>query len=203
MTPERHIRPLLAVGDLARGQMVITSARWIFVLAGLFLILLDPDPNPLRFRLHILILLLLAVFNFYLFTQALMRRPALQIVIYAASFADLAVISFVALAQNGFSSHIYVFYFPALLAISVAFPPPMLFLFTATMVFAYGIIGATTHDLPLYELPTLLVRLIVMTAVAFCGSRFRQIEEARRQPTKAANNPEPSVAEFEMAMAGD
>jgi len=190
MSSSQPLNPLVATDDLSRGQMVIVSARWVFVLTGLFLLLADHSASFWGLRFRIFILLLLAVFNFYLFVQALLRRPTLQIFIYAASLADLLVISFTALAQDGFNSRMYLFYFPALLAISVSFPSSMLLIFTACTIFVYGFIGLTTDWLPFNEIPTLLIRLIVMTAIAFCGNQFYRLEQQRRRPIQpTARNP--------------
>jgi hypothetical protein len=91
------------------------------------------------------VLLVLAVVNFYLYTQAVMRRPALQVVIYVTSLADLMVITFLTLfsPQGGFYSYLYVFYFPALLVISVAFSSKMLAIF-ASAIPLYGLVALTT-----------------------------------------------------------
>ena len=108
--------------DLMYGQSVIVSARWILVVSGLFLALWNPGPMS-ELRVQILFILLLAVANFYLQAQLLMQKPANSGVVYFASAADLAVISVMVILGGGFESNVYVFYFPALLALSVAFSP--------------------------------------------------------------------------------
>src|SRR5262245_43492587 len=60
----------------ASGQLVIVTARWVLVLAGLLLALWSPGPIG-QIRLHVLTLLILAVGNFYLHAQLLMRRPTI------------------------------------------------------------------------------------------------------------------------------
>ncbi len=170
--------------DLAQGQTVIVTARWILVLAGLILILLNPGPLG-ALRLQVLVLLGLAVANFYLCAQIFMRRPAMEPVIYVASLADLVVIALILISQQGFESGTFVFFFPAMLAISVAFPGPMLLLFTGGAVTMYAMIG-------LFTLPTLddaqflVIRLLMLVAVAMCGYKYSHIERNRRNAMLAA-----------------
>jgi hypothetical protein len=165
--------------DLAQGQIVIVTARWILVLAGLILILLTPGPLG-QLRLQVMVLLALAVANFYLCAQIFMRRPAMEPVMYAASLADLVVVALIIISQQGFESGTFVFFFPALLAISVAFPGPMLLLFTGSAMAMYAMIGIVT--LPASsDLQLLVIRLLMLAAVAVCGYKYSRIERNRRQ----------------------
>lgn len=174
--------------DLAEGQKVIVTARWILVLAGLILILLTPGSLG-ALRLQVLVLLGLSVANFYLCAQIFMRRLAMEPVMYAASLADLVVIALIILSQDGLESGTFVFFFPALLAISVAFPGPMLFLFTGGVVTLYTLIGLS--DLPTSgEAQVLVIRLLMLVAVAVCGYQYSRIERNRRQ---AALTPQPGA----------
>ena len=184
--------------ELAAGQTVILTARWILVLAGLLLTLLAPGAlGILRFQL--MVLLGLAVINFYLCAQVLTHQPTLKEVIYAASFADLVAITLVVIAQGGFNSNTYVFYFPALLAISVAFSTTMLGGFTLGVVGVYGLIGFLSVSPRQWEtdLPLLVIRLLMLMAVVVCGYQSSRMENAQRaktlgvQPTRAASAPAP------------
>src|SRR5687768_17094339 len=89
--------------DVGSGQIVIISARWVLVLAGLLLTLCQPGTLA-ELRVHIVALLLLAVGNFYLHAQVLMRRQLPDLAVYAASVADIAVISLLAFSQGGAAS---------------------------------------------------------------------------------------------------
>src|SRR5688500_8579007 len=121
---KQGLRDADAQDDLAHGQIVSVAARWILVGAGLLLAIWNPAAiGPLR--LQILVLLLIAVANFYLHAQILRKRAAFAGVAYAASAADLAVITTLVLTQGGYESNLWVFYFPAVLALSVAFPPAL------------------------------------------------------------------------------
>jgi hypothetical protein len=191
------IKILLASEDLSHGQIVMIAARWIFVATGLFLALLAPgDLVALRFQ--ILVLLVLAVVNFYLYTQVVMRRPALQVVIYVTSLADLMTITFLTLfsPQGAFFSYLYVFYFPALLVISVTFAPKMLAIF-ASAIPLYGLVALTTGGgIPFEDVPTVVIRMLMLGAIVICGSSYGDIERRRRrgavQPVEFAHVPGPA-----------
>ena len=84
-------------------------------MAGLLLAFWNPGAvNELR--VQILVILVLAVANFYLHAQLLRRRPAIDSVVYAASAADIAVITTLVVSQGGFISNLFIFYFLAFLA---------------------------------------------------------------------------------------
>ena len=168
------------VNPLAEGQIVIIIARWVLVLTSLFLILADTTSvtfNTIRFE--IMVVLLLAVSNFYLVAQVLTKRKTLDMVIYGMSLADLAVISIVVAIQGGFSSNVYTFYFPAMLAFSLAFPMLELYLYFSATIGIYSLICLLTiHNVD--DIQTLLVRVLMLTAIAVCGSHFAEIERNRR-----------------------
>jgi hypothetical protein len=133
------------------------------------------------------VLLLLAVANFFLQAQLLRRRPTLEPVMIGASAFDLAVITLLIVTQGGFQSNIYVFYFPALLALSVAFVPSVTILFTAGVVALYSLIALvggmmfTVGDVQLF-----ILRVLMFTAVAFCGGLYRHLELTRQRAAQQA-----------------
>lgn len=178
----RALRDADAHDDLAHGQIVSVAARWILVGAGLLLAIWNPAAiGPLR--LQILVLLLIAVANFYLHAQLLRKRSAFAGVAYAASAADLVVITTLVLTQGGFESNLWVFYFPAVLALSVAFPSALTALFAGATGFVYGLIClAETSTLDSSEsVQTTITRLLMIAAVAVCGAIYRQVESDRRE----------------------
>jgi len=170
-----HVRTPEVTAD---GQSVIVIARWVLVLSGLVLTLWNPGAIG-EIRLHVLALLLLAVGNFYLHAQLLMRRPAINAIAYAASAADIAVITLLVVSQGGFASPLYIFYFPALLAFSVAFPPARTLGFASVVVGAYACVSlfsaATEADVR-----GIIVRIMMLIAVAVAGTIYQRIEESRR-----------------------
>ncbi len=175
------------VDDLAYGQVVIVTARWILVLSGLLFVLWDPDPiGTLRFQ--ILLILILAVANFYLHAQALMRRPVLPDVIRAASLCDLVVITLILIGEGSFASNMYVFYFPAIAAFSVVFTTTQTILFTGSTCVLYTILclftGASRAGLDNFQV--LFTRLVILVAVAVVGNVYARIERGRRRAAEQA-----------------
>ena len=171
------------VSPLAEGQMVIIVARWILVLSGLFLVLCDTQSVPMNtIRFEIMVILLLAVSNFYLVAQVLTKRRTLDAVLYGMGIADLAVITLIIVAQQGFASNVYTFYFPAMLAFSVVFPTVELYVFLCGTVGVYGFIGLVTLQTT-DDFQTLVIRLLMLAAVAVCGNYFARIERNRRHVT--------------------
>jgi hypothetical protein len=173
--------------DLTFGQSVIITARWILVLAGLLLVLWNPGPLS-QLRVQIVFVLALAVANFYLHAQLLMGRPVTKLIVYGASAADLVVITVMILVGGGFDSTTFVFYFPAILAFSVAFPPRMTFFFTAAILAGYFLIFLVSSIISTADFQTLLARSIMLAAVAVCGSLYWKIERDRRMATEKARD---------------
>jgi hypothetical protein len=162
------------------GQSVIVTARWILVVSAFILALWNPGPMG-ELRIQVLFILLLAVANFYLQAQILMKKPANSSVVYFASAADLAVISVMIILGGGFESNIYVFYFPAILALSVAFSPgtTLLFAGAAASFYAFISLGSALFG-DIVDAQVMIARLIMMSAIAVCGQIYWRIERDRR-----------------------
>ena len=124
---------------LAQGQVVIVTTRWILILAGILLALWNPAEIA-QLRTQIAVIFILASVNFYLHAQLLIRRPVIDRVVYGASAADIAVITSIIMAA-GPESNEYIFYFPAILAFSVAFPMAITVAYTGGVVLIYGFIS--------------------------------------------------------------
>ena len=165
--------------DLRYGQRVIIAARWILIATGLVLVLWSPAPL-MDLRIQLALVVGLAVANFWLTAQVLMRSPVLTEVVYALSAADIAVISMIIATQDGFASNNYVFLFPAVLAMSVAFQPSMVVLFTGAAVGAYGLMVLTTSG-EVLSAEVVLIRVAMLAAVAVCGTVFRRVERENRR----------------------
>jgi hypothetical protein len=167
--------------DLTHGQNVIVTARWTLVLAGLAFAAWNPGPVG-ELRLEITLLLGLAAANFLIHARLLARRPLPLPVAYAASAVDIGVVTLVVLAQHGAASEVYVFYFPAILALSVTFPGEATAAFTAATAILYTLV---TSPASAGELEVLIPRLLPLGAVALCGHAYRRIEHARRDASPA------------------
>lgn len=179
--------------DLPQGQIVIVVAKWILVLAGMVLTLLAPAPIK-ELRIEILVLLLIAVENFYHHAQLLKRRPVPTAVASIASAADLAVVTILVMIQGGFDSGLYIFYFPALVALSLVFRLEVTTLMTGATVTIYGLIcvaDSFSGALTAQEGQMLLARVAVMIALPAAGAIFSHLEERRRLTGTAAPSPRP------------
>jgi hypothetical protein len=176
----RSFDPLGATEDLALGQGVIVAARWMLVAAGLVLAVIAP-PNAGTLRTQVLLILGLAVCNFALQAQLLRRRPALAPLAYAASAADIAIVTALVVADGGYASGLYVFYFPAVLALSVAFPLAVTAAYMAGTLAA--MLGVAALTMPGGSEQDLLIRCLMLAAVALCGVVYARIEARRRART--------------------
>jgi hypothetical protein len=168
--------------DLTHGQSVVVTARWILVLAGLAFAAWNPGPVG-ELRLEIALLLGLAAANFHVHARLLAQRPLPLPVAYAASAVDLGVVTLVVLAQHGAASEVYVFYFPAILALSVTFPTEVTVAFTAATAILYTLVAAPACA---GDLAVLITRVLALSAVALCGYTYRRIEHARRVGVREA-----------------
>jgi len=163
--------------DLAHGQTVLVWARWILIGTGLLLSFWNPrDLTMLQVQLAAIIAL--AFGNFYLHVQLLRGHPALDNVVYGASLADIGVVTALVLIQGGYPSPVFIFYFAAIVGISVAFPTWMTTAYTAIVIGIYGIICLATA--PGDEYPAVFTRLLMIAAIAVCGNLFARSESRRR-----------------------
>lgn len=174
----RYGSPLGDAEDLALGQSVIIAARWLLVASGLVLALIAP-PSAAALRTQVLLILGLAVCNFALQGQLLRRRRTLAVVAYAASAADVAIITGLVVADGGFASGLYVFYYPAVLALSVAFPLALTMGYVAAVLTAT--LGVAWFTMPAAGEQELLIRCLMLAAVALCGVVYADIERRRRR----------------------
>jgi hypothetical protein len=172
--------PLEAQADLDNGQVVIVTARWLLIIVGLFLLILRPTGSVEELRVQIAMLLVLGLVNFVLLARLLRDRPLLPHVAYAASALDLVVVTVLVLSQGG-DSPTFVLYFPALVALSVAFKPMVMIEYALVTAAVYGVIAAGRIPAQLDRGPIVLTRMLMLSAVAFCGGVYWFVEHDRRR----------------------
>ena len=170
--------------DLKQGQVVIIAARWLLVGAGLLLAMWNPDALG-ELRVQLTLILGLAVANFFLHSRVLMGRPIHAPFVYLASAVDIAVISLIIIAGGGLVSGLFVFYFPALLALSVAFRTEATVVFAGATIAIYGVIGSAS-GLDSGAGAALMARMLMLGGVAVCGNVFWRIERDRRRAAEVA-----------------
>jgi len=166
--------------DLTYGQPVIVAVRWIMIVSALVLAIWNVTSMH-ELRLQIVVILLLAVTNFYLQAQLLMKRPVTKQIVYGASAVDILLITILIMFQGGYSSSIYVFYLPAIAAFAVAFPRGLTAIYTSVVLLVYGFICLTNGA---GNVDVIVSRLLMITAVAFCGSLYLQLEHKRLAEAK-------------------
>ena len=164
--------------DLMDGQGILVTARWILVGAGLLLALWNPEELG-ELKVEIGLILTLAVANFFLHVQMLREQPPQKWVAYLASGADIVAITAIVVVSGGAESGLYTFYFPALIAIAVAFPVGASLVLSAGAIGLYGLVLSTGMGGSGDAL--LVVRLVMMVAVVACGTVYRNIERERRR----------------------
>ena len=164
--------------DLMDGQGILVIARWILVGAGLLLALWNPVALG-ELKVEIGLILTLAVANFFLHVQMLREQPPLKWVAYLASGADIVAITAIVIVSGGADSGLYTFYFPALIAIAVAFPVGASLVLSVGAIGLYGLVLST--GMGGSDDPLLVVRLVMMVAVVACGIVYRSIEGERRR----------------------
>lgn len=170
--------------DLDHGQIVVVTARWLMIGVGLVLTLAYPTATLGDLRLQVSLILLLAIANFYLHAQLIRGRAIPLWAAYSASGADLLVITLLVATQGGFGSYRYVLFFPALLALSVAFDPTVTFAYAVATAVVYAVVSAPTTEPT--DAPVLVTRVLMLAAVAFCGAVYWRVERERRGLTKGS-----------------
>ena len=171
-----HIETAKSMDDLERGHSVIIAARWLLVTVGLLFVLYRPE-SASDITIGVLAALGIAAVNFWLHTRPLTGRRVEPVWAYAASVADLAVISGLVLIQGSLNSKAYVFYYPAILVYSLVFPTSVSVILSAGVlgfVFTIGSASGTDERI-------LVARLLTLAATAFIGWRYRKVEEQRRE----------------------
>ncbi len=176
--------------NLHYGQIVIITARWLLILAGWTLTLWQPimpvSSEIWKLALQVGLLFGISIGNFYLTINYLKGTESLPNMVFATSAGDFAVITIMIMALGGYDSNLYVFYFPALLAIAVAFPTRTVLLYAAAAISAYGLVaffGALGANgvVEVVQGQNIFMRLVLMAAVAYSGDRYRRLESGMRR----------------------
>lgn len=168
--------------DIKAGLPVIIYARWVLVIAGLGLTLWN-SADFVQAQVSVLIILVLAVGNFFLQVEVNRERPIKKWIAYGASAVDIGAITGVLLLTNTFPSSTYVFFMPALLALSVTFSTVNTAKYTAGALIGYGLISiAPINDMGggSVEATSLLIHMLILLSVPFCGNVFWRLERTRR-----------------------
>jgi hypothetical protein len=140
------------------------------------------------------VVFLIAVANFHLTAGLLKRRVAVGHAAVLASAGDIFMITMLIASQGGLRSDLYIFYFPALLAIALAFPAERSAVFTVTTATVYGIVALTGFRTD-SDLQTIAVRVAMLLAVGLCGTLSWKLEQARRAKRMPMTAPDAEARE--------
>ena len=87
-------------------------------------------------------------------------------------------ISLIVIAGDGYLSPLFVFYLPAVLAISVAYRTEAAFAFTGAAVVLYALISSPAFAGT--DGVAVATRMVVIAGVAICGNTYWRLERDRR-----------------------
>ncbi len=181
--------------EAQRGHLLIITARWVLVVVGMVLTLINPA-DVFELQVGIVVLLTLAVANFFLHVNVLAKRYVPQTLLYAATLGDLAVISTIV---GTASENAFVFYFVAVLAYGLVFPWRMALLFTGGVVVAYT--GISLIPVPDdFSGTAFFARVLMLAAVVSLATIYRNVEWRRLKDESIAHGigwPEPEEEEEE------
>jgi hypothetical protein len=177
------IREESSLDDLRQGHLVIIAARWMLVATGLMFVLYRQQ-SVSELTVGVLAILGIAALNFWLHCRPLTNQPVEPQWAYAASAADVAVISGLVLMQGSQMSKAYAFYYPAILGYSLVFPAAVSTVLTGA-VLAFVLVTGSIDGL---DERILVARLLTLAATAFIGWRYRKVEEQRRDRRTQASS---------------
>lgn len=182
--------------DLRYGQKIIIWARWMIVVFSLIMGLYRPE-GITELVIIILALLAVAVLNFALHTRVLTKQPVKINLIYVASVADICLISLITGLKGGINTHVFLYYYPAVLAFALVFPRKLTIQLTIVVLILYFSICLLFSNTGLQSghETVLIFRLLSIFGVAIVGNQYRLIEAKRRK--KAAEKKQTLQAELD------
>jgi hypothetical protein len=136
----------------------------------------------------ILGLLAVALMNFALHARVMTKQPVNVKLVYYASAVDICIISLITGLLGGINTHIYLYYYPAVLAFALVFPNAI------TVGLALGVLVLYTGICLLFSDPKfaagdetmLIFRLLSILGVAIVGNKYRSVEAKRRHAVEEA-----------------
>ncbi len=175
--------------DYRYSQRIAVVVRWFLLTAWLFLINYRPDSGSAIYVLNGMGIALVGL-NGFVHWRIWQGRPITGHYVAALSLMDLAIITAGLAVTNRFDNTFFVFYYPALLGLSLVFSSRHLsFAAVALVASAYAIISVALEPGVSYadgEEKALIVRIATMFAVVAAASLMTRIERTRRREAVAA-----------------
>ena len=168
--------------DLRYGLIVIIWARWSIVIFAFILRLYRATEIPMLV-ITIIGLLAVALINFALHVRILSKQAPKIRWVYLASIADMCLISLITGLEGGLNTHIFLYYYPAVLGFALVFPGKITtWLTIGVMVLYYGICLFFSEPPMKFDgdEAILIFRLMSLLGVAVVGNRYRFVEGQRR-----------------------
>jgi len=171
--------------DIFFGQIVIICARWFLILAGI-IITLWGTTNTSDLVVSILPMVALMAMNFYLHGRYLMEKPANRKLLLVTSAVDGLLITLIVLLwkPRGLENQFFIFYYPAVLAVSFVFPRRITAIYTLAVGLGYSaacFIATPSLLAAVSDQKTLFQRLVLLAALAGVGTFYWRIERERRR----------------------
>ena len=175
--------------DYRYSQRIAVVVRWFLLAAWLFLVNYRPDSGNAIYVLNGMGIALVGL-NGFVHWRIWQGRPITGRYVAALSIMDLTIITAGLSVTNRFDNTFFVFYYPALLGLSLVFSSSRLsFAAVALVASAYAAISVFLEPGVSYadgEEKALVVRIATMFAVVAAASLMTRIERTRRREAVAA-----------------
>lgn len=180
--------------DYVFSQRIAVVVRWFLLLTWLTLINYRPElPLNILWSLNGMGAAL-AILNGYLHWRIIKDRPISARYVIALAILDLSIITAGIGFTDGFENAFFVFYYPALLGISLVFSSRRLsFALVSLVAVAYAAMSLTLQpgvDFAVAGEKILLVRIATLFAVVAAANLMTRIERTRRQQAVQAEREE-------------
>ena len=120
--------------DIQHGLIVIVWARWSIVIFA-FILRMYRATEMSMLVITIIGLMAVALVNFALHASILAKRAIPTIWVYLASIMDICLISLIVGLDGGLNTHIFLYFYPAVLGFALVFPGG------ATLWLTLGVLG--------------------------------------------------------------
>jgi len=181
--------PSFAIFDDYRPTVsIVVAMRWLMLLGWFFILDYRSDHDYTWVTLN-LIAVGLAALNTHMTWRIVKRQVIHWRHALALSLIDLIVITAALFLDDGFRNDQFVFYYPALLGLSLLFPGRTSFAVVAVVIALYIAMAFTVSpslDLDLKQEKVLFGRLITMVGIVVVGTLINGWERTRRREAVAA-----------------
>ena len=186
--------------DYTYSLRISVVVRWFLLVTWLFLINYRRTESELLLYAYNSMGLALGILNGYVHWRIRSGRPVTRAYVLLLSAMDLTVITSAIALGSRFDNTFFVFYYPALIVVSLVFPSRRLsFAVVSTIAAVYSTISVFLSPGVAYsdqEEKVLIVRVVTMFAVVAAANLMTRIERERRREaveaerSHARENPE-------------